>query len=114
MVDASDAGLLVFRSDVVRPIFDFDPAFYRMRGESDLLVIRHLSRTGDNGELLGYGARSIDTPGAVQIRIFNDEAELFAFFVSDPSVAEFHACERVLDITTYIDEDLSYVIGPVA
>jgi hypothetical protein len=114
MVDASDAGLLVFRADVVRPILESDPAFYRMRGESDLLVIRHVSRTGDNGELLGYGARSIDAPGAVQIRILNDEAELFAFFVSDPSLAEFHARERVLDIATYIGEDLSYVIGPVA
>jgi len=33
-------------------------------------------------ELLGYGARSSDAPGAVQIRIFNDEAESFAVFIS--------------------------------
>jgi len=97
IIDASDAGLLVFRRDLVRPILDSDPAFYRPHGEDDLSAIRNLSRTGQNGELLGYGARSLDAQGAVQIRIFNDDAELFAFFASDPRVAEFHARERLLD-----------------
>src|SRR5205085_209584 len=64
------------------------------------------ARTGQNGELLGYGARSLDAQGAVQIRIFNDDADLFAFFASDPRVAEFHARERLLDIATYLDDDL--------
>jgi hypothetical protein len=50
-------------------------------------------------------------PGAVPVRIFNDEAELFAFFMSDPGVAEFHARERLLDIATYIEADVSYSIG---
>lgn len=112
IIDASDAGLLVFRRDLVGPILDSDPAFYRPHGEDDLSAIRDLSRTGQNGELLGYGARSLDAQGAVQIRIFNDDAELFAFFASDPRVAEFHARERLLDIATYLNEDLFYSIGP--
>ena len=111
IIDANDAGLLVFRRDVVGPILDSDPAFYRPHGEDDLSAVRKVSRIGHNGELLGYGARSIDARGAVPIRIFNDAAELFAFFVSDPRVAEFHARERLLDIATYINDDLSYVIG---
>jgi hypothetical protein len=109
--DATNAGLLVFRPEIVRPIIDSDPTFYRPRNESLLSALRRVSRTGDNGELLGYGARSIDAPGGVPVRIFNDEAKLFASFVSDPSVAEFYAQERLLDIALYIDEDLSFSIG---
>jgi hypothetical protein len=111
IIDATDAGLLVFRRDVIGPILDSDPAFYRPHGEDDLSTVRNVSRTGQNGELLGYGARSIDAPGAVSVQIFNDDAELFTFFVSDPRTAEFHARERLLDIATYINEDLSYSIG---
>lgn len=110
-VDATDTGLLVFRPDIVRPILDSDSAFYRPHGERVLSSIRNVSHAGDNGELLGYGARSMDAPGAVAVRIFNDEGELFASFRSDPATAEFHARERLLDIATYIDEDLSFSIG---
>ena len=112
IIDASDAGLLVFRRDLVRPILDSDAAFYRPHGEDDLSAVRNVSRIGQNGELLGYGARSLDAQGAVQIRIFNDDAELFAFFASDLRGAEFHARERLLDIATYLNDDLSYSTGP--
>lgn len=94
-----------------KPILDSDPEFYRSHGESVLSAVRNASRVGHNGELLGYGARSMDARGAVPIRIFNDESELFAFFMSDPRVAEFYARERLLDIATYTNDDLSYLIG---
>lgn len=112
IIDASDAGLLVFQPDVITPILNSDPTFYRPHGESILSAVREVTRNANNGELLGYGARSVDAPGAVPVRIFNDEAELFAFFMSDPRVAHFHARERLLDIATYIDADLLYSIGP--
>lgn len=48
--------------------------------------MRHISRSGQNGELLGYGARSLDAQGAVSVRIFDDDAELFAFFACDPTI----------------------------
>lgn len=110
-VEATHVGLLVFRPEIVRPILDSDPAFYRWRGEDLLAAVRHVSHAGENGELLGYGARSIDAPGAVTISIFDDDAELFASFKSDPAVADYHARERLLDIATYIDADLFYSIG---
>lgn len=113
VIDASDAGLLIFQPEVVVPILNADPGFYRPQGESDLAAIRQVCRNGQNGELLGYGARSIDASGAVSVRIFNDLDDLFAFFRSDPGVAEFHARERLLDIATYIDADLFYSIGAV-
>jgi len=33
--------------------------------------------------------------------------------MSDPRVAEEYARERLLDIATYIDADLLYLIGPL-
>ena len=114
VIDASDAGLLVFQPEVITPILDSDPIFYRPHGEDMLSAVREASRSANNGELLGYGARSVDAPGAVPVHIFNHEAELFAFFMSHPGVAEQHARERLLDIATYIDTDLLYSIGSVA
>lgn len=112
IIDASDAGLLIFQPDVITPILNSDSTFYRPHGESILSAVRKITRSANNGELLGYGARSVDAPGAVPVRIFNNEAELFALFMSDPRVAHFHARERLLDIATYIDTDLLYAIGP--
>lgn len=112
IIDASNTGLLIFHADVIAPILNSDPTFYRSRGESIISAVRKVTRMGNNGELLGYGARSVDAPGAVPVRIFNDEAELFAFFMSEPDAAEFHARERLLDIATYIEADLSFSIGP--
>jgi hypothetical protein len=112
IIDASDAGLLIFQPDVITPILNSDPTFYRSHGESIISAVRRVTRMRNNGELLGYGARSVDAPGAVPVRIFNDEAALFAFFMSDPDAAEFHARERLLDIATYIEANLSFTIGP--
>jgi len=112
IIDASDAGLLIFQPDVITPILNSDPTFYRPHGESIISAVRRVTRMRNNGELLGYGARSVDAPGAVPVRIFNDEAALFAFFMSDPAAAELHARERLLDIATYIEADLSFSIGP--
>ena len=112
IIGANNAGLAVFQETSVQPILNSDPAFYRPSGESDLSAVLLISRASFNGELLGYGARSFDTPGAVPVRIFNDDGELFAWFMSDPRVAEFHARERLLDIATYINADLTYTIGP--
>lgn len=113
IIDASDAGLLIFQPDVIAPILNSDPTFYRPHGESILSAVRRVTRSANNGELLGYGARSVDSPGAVPVRLFNDEAELFAFFMSDPRVADNYARERLLDIATYLDADLLYSIGSV-
>lgn len=110
IIGADAAGLVVFQPHVVRPILDSDTAFYRPHDESDLPAVLRVSRAGMNGELLGYGARSSDASGAVRVRIFDDDGELFAVFMSDPRGAEFHARERLLDIATYIGADLSYTI----
>ncbi|MFL6518731.1 MAG: hypothetical protein ACJ8NS_00765 [Chthoniobacterales bacterium] len=111
IIGTNNAGLAVFQESTVRPILDSDPAFYRPSGESDLPAVLLVSRAGFNGELLGYGARSFDTPGVVPVRIVDDDGELFASFMSAPGVAERHARERLLDIATYTGADLIYTIG---
>ena len=113
VADASDVGLVVFQPNVVMPILEADPVFYRPHGESILTAVRRVCRTRQNGELLGYGVRSADTARAVPVRILDGQADLFARFMSDPRVAEDHARERLLDIATYIDADLLYLIGPL-
>jgi hypothetical protein len=111
VIDANDAGLLIFQPEIVRPLLDSDPAFYRPQGEGILEAVINVCRIGFNGELLGYGARSFDAVAAVPVRIFNEDGDLFTLFMSDPRVAEFHARERLLDVATYIHADLNYIIG---
>jgi hypothetical protein len=109
-IDASANGLLIFQPAVVARILDSDPDFYRPHQENALAAVRRITGARDNGELLGYGARNVNIPGALRVRIFDDNANLFASFVSLPEVAEFYARERLLDIATYIGADLSYSI----
>jgi hypothetical protein len=113
VVDASDVGLVIFRPNVITPIREADLAFYQPHGESVLTAVRRVCRTRQNGELLGYGVRSADTAGAMPVRILNDQADLFARFMSNPRRAEDYARERLLDIATYIDADLMYLIGSI-
>ena len=99
-VDES-SGLYVFRPEAVRPILDADPAFYRPQGESDIEAIVRASLAGENGDLLGYGARNWAVPQGAKVTILDRAETLFVFFVSDPDRAEFWAAERLRDIIDY-------------
>jgi hypothetical protein len=46
ITDASDAGLLVFRRDLVGRILDSDPTFYRSHGEDDSSAVRNQPHRG--------------------------------------------------------------------
>lgn len=110
-IDASADGLLIFQPDVVGPILESDRDFYRPHQENVLTAVRRITGARDNGDLLGYGGRSVNASGAVRVRIFDDNANLFASFVSLPQVAAFYARERLLDIATLTGVDLSYSIN---
>jgi hypothetical protein len=104
-------GFFVYRADTIRRIRESDPTFYRTSQESDFQTIRRLTCLGQNGELLGYGARSILTPGAARVRIFSQvDGEVFMFFASLPDNAGRFARERALDIAVYTDESVAYHI----
>ncbi len=83
-VQSRDGMLFIYQKEPVRIILDSDPEFYRPGGESDIDAIARVSANGVNGELLGYGARSILDRPAHQVRIFKGNDILMYYFVSDP------------------------------
>jgi hypothetical protein len=83
-VVSRDGMLFVFRPEKVAAIMESDPDFYRREGESLLDSISRVSAEAMNGELLGYGARSLLVRPAHAVRIFRGKDLLLYYFVSDP------------------------------
>ena len=106
------SGLIVFRKEKVREILDADPAFYRPNGEDDLTAIDRVCASGNNGELLGYGARNWFKPHGARVTITGLNDVLFMFFVSNPREARYFARERVRDIASYTLMPIEYDISP--
>jgi hypothetical protein len=100
-VHASGENLLIFQPAAVRLILDSDPAFYRPNGEDDLAAIARVSEMGENGELLGYGARNPSIAAGAKVTISNAEGYTQVFFVSNPAEAPRWAAERAADIEAY-------------
>lgn len=107
---ANQGGVFVYRPEIIQPILDSDPAFYRPKGEDDLASITRVSISGDNGELLGYGARNRFITHGAKVTISDECGVLFMFFVSDPLKAELYADARMKDITDYTGQALTYTI----
>ena len=97
-------GLFIYRPETVRLILDADANFYRPDGEADLDAIARISHLGLNGDLLGYGAPSLWTPGAAKVTVFGREGVRFVFFVSRPEVALKFARLRAGDLAAVVDE----------
>jgi hypothetical protein len=85
----------------VRPILDGDQAFYRPHGEDDATAVARVSSRGENGELLGYGARRYQTPQGAKVTLMTVSGVTYMFFVSQPELAELFAAERAADIHDY-------------
>jgi len=86
--------LYVYNPDAAQAIIDADPAAYP--GETLADKIQKASIAGTNGDLLGYGARTMLEPGRVLVQIFEGDTPVFGFF-SLPDVAEKFADARTLD-----------------
>lgn len=111
--EAGPEGLFIFRPEVVRTVLLSDVAFYG-RPEADVLpLVRRLARSGENGELLGYGARSLTTPGAARVQITDQDGEVFMGFFAEPDKAAASAAARGEDIATVCDREvLSHIYWP--
>lgn len=94
VIDQRDGNLFVYREDVIRPIIEGDPEFYTRDGESLLDSIARVSRSGQNGELLGYGARNMLVRPAYAVTINKGDETLLYYFVSAPD--EFTASKFAL------------------
>ena len=110
-VHSLNSGIVVFRPERVRPILDDDQEFYRPNGETDLAAVQRVCAAGENGELLGYGARNWAEPHGARVTISDEESVLFMFFVSNPTDAEYYARERLRDIASYTLLSLKYNIS---
>lgn len=100
----------MFRPDVVSAILDSDPSFYRPAGEDVFPAVRRATRMQMNGDLLGYGARSLRTLGAARVTIRGNGAVILVYFVSVPKAAIRSAEARTEDLTTVLDEAIEMVI----
>ena len=112
MVKCLPSGLVVFRPEKVRIILDADSEFYRPNGEDDVTAIDRVCASGNNGELLGYGARNWFEPHGARVTITGPDGVLFMFFVSNPRDALYFARERLRDIASYTLLPLEYDISP--
>ncbi len=115
-VHAQDGMLFIYRPEAVHPILDADPAFYRRKGESDLAAIARVSAVGMNGDLLGYGARSMTVRPAHAVRIFRGSALLLYYFVSTPDekLAARFARDRALDfVHAFGWSDVGFELEPL-
>jgi len=109
-VRAAPEGLFVFRPDVVSAILDSDPSFYRPAGEAVFPAGRRATRMQMNGELLGYGARTLRTVGAARATIRGNRGDILVHFVSLPKLAIRSAEARAEDLTTVLADVIEIVI----
>jgi hypothetical protein len=115
-IRSRNGTIYVYRDEAVSPILDDDPAFYRPNGEDDFEAIVRVSERSENGELLGYGARSIMERPGHEVRIFKGERLLLYYFVSSPDRAKAmkFANDRSVDfIRAFGWDDVRYELARV-
>lgn len=107
--DSYDGHLSVYNKSLVEKIMDSDKKFYRLPEENTLDTIRRLVASGECGELLGFGARRIDTPRSVLVLI-KDGDKVIGGFRAPEETADVFARARVLDYALYLRKPISYEI----
>jgi hypothetical protein len=109
----NDAGIFIYRPEVVEPILNGDPAYYRPNGENTWSAIARVSPE-DNGELLGYGARNMRAGDTlVVIHAAGDPSRVYAGFNSRAASADEWARERLLEVAQYSGDALEYRKIPI-
>jgi hypothetical protein len=103
-------NLYIYRPKALQMLLDADPSFYRPGKQTDLEAIVRVSERDENGELLGYGARSVDEPGSVGVTLRGSEGIYYTFFASNPERAEHYGRERAKDISDYLNLPVDYLI----
>jgi len=108
---AAEAGhLLAYRQPEVRAVLAADQEnFYPRKAEVES-VIWWAVKTGQCGELLGYGARSLASPGTVRVLIVEAETVLAGFRTPQRHARQF-AEARAFDYSFYLQRDLTILIG---
>ena len=103
-----DGHLFAYRPDVVEKIIAQNPAAYP--GPNLAAKIKAATDAGTNGELLGYGARSLLEPGRVLVQIFDGDTPVMGFFALPENAEEF-ALARTLDFDRAYGRSFRYKIS---
>lgn len=107
----NEEGLFVFRPEAVESLISRDPEFYRPGGENTWESIARVS-PDENGELLGYGARSLfETQFEVIIFAAGDVSRVFTAFTCQPATAHIWAPVRTREIADYTGQRLAWVMA---
>jgi SPP1 gp7 family putative phage head morphogenesis protein len=105
-----EGHLIIYRPEVVKRILDSDTAFYRPNGENDEAAIWRAVMNDEQGELMGYGARTLFDPQTVSIRLFTGDGHLIAGFRAPRDAAEILANDRGLDYARQLGRSVRYLI----
>ena len=106
-ISLQDGHLYAYRPEVVQAIIAADPAAYP--GLTLAGKIHAASVNSTNGELLGYGARTMFEPDRVLVEILDGDVEVFGFY-SRRAVADQFAQARTLDFDRAYGRSFSYRI----
>lgn len=104
-----DGHLLAYQPDAVRQIVDANPENYP--GKSLFDKVLNATLAGTNGDLLGYGARTMLEPDRVLVQIMDGDTPVCGFF-SRAAVADQFAAQRTLDFDRAYGRSFSYRIIP--
>ena len=108
-VAATDGHVFAFDPETVRAITTADPQFY---GDGTVLEqIQRVTATEENGELLGYGARSWSEPGAVRLLVKNAAGKTITGFYTRPGLARIYGDAAVRDLGETLGEKLTWKLG---
>jgi hypothetical protein len=105
-----DGHLYVYRPELAQAVIDADPANYPGLNLFD--KIRRATLSGENGDLLGYGARSIFGPDRVKVNIIGPTGDVVFGFYSTRANAESSGLARAEDFHAAFDQPFSYEVSP--
>ncbi len=107
---SADGNLYAYRPEVIQQIIDADPTAYPGKNLFDKIQQATLADT--NGDLLGYGARTLNEPGKVRVEIFDGDQPVFGFRSTAENAEEFGR-ERAEDFERAYGRAFGYKITPL-
>lgn len=108
---AAQAGhLIAYSEPYVRAVLAADLDNFYPRKANVESAIWWAVKTGQCGELLGYGARSLGSPDTVRVLIAEGEIVIAGFRAPQRSAQKF-AEARAFDYSFYLQRDLTILIG---
>lgn len=108
-VRAEAGHLYIYRPDIIDRVISQDPNSYPGATLADR--IHRASVAGDNGILLGYGAKSMFAEGSVLVQVFDAQGKTVTSFRSMPQAAHESGAERAKDFIEFFGRPFHYRVA---